>query len=51
MMLIREARVEDIDQLLNIEEYCYDTPWPREVFEEEVGNGDLGMDLWPRMKE
>ncbi len=42
-MLVREARVEDIDQLLNIEEYCYDTPWPREAFEEEVGNGDQGM--------
>ncbi len=42
-MLVREARVEDIDQLLNIEEYCYDTPWPREAFEEEVGNGDRGM--------
>ena len=44
-MLIREAHVEDIDQLLAIEEYCYDNPWPRETFEEEIGNGDVGLGL------
>ncbi len=44
-MLIRKAQVEDISQLLDIEHYCYDNPWPREAFEEEIGNGDLGIGL------
>ncbi len=44
-MLIREAHVEDIDQLLAIEEYCYDNPWPREAFEEEIDNGDVAIGM------
>lgn len=44
-MLIREAHVEDISQLLDIEHYCYDNPWPREAFEEEIGNGDVGIGM------
>ena len=44
-MLIREAHVEDINQLLDIEHYCYDDPWPREAFEEEIGNGVAGIGM------
>lgn len=44
-MLIREAHVEDISQLLDIEHYCYDDPWPREAFEEEIGNGVAGIGM------
>ena len=44
-MLIREAHVEDINQLLDIEHYCYDDPWPREAFEEEIGNGIAGIGM------
>ncbi len=44
-MLIREAHVEDISQLLDIEHYCYDDPWPREAFEEEIGNGIAGIGM------
>ncbi|UCD39222.1 MAG: ribosomal protein S18-alanine N-acetyltransferase [Fidelibacterota bacterium] len=42
-MLIRRAHDEDIDQLMAIEELCYDHPWPREAFEEEIAQGDVGM--------
>lgn len=42
-MLIREAQVSDIDQMLAIEDYCYDNPWPREAFEEEVENSAQGI--------
>lgn len=44
-MLIRQAHVEDISQLLDIEHYCYDDPWPREAFEEEIGNGIAGIGM------
>ena len=44
-MLVREAHVEDINQLLDIEHYCYDDPWPREAFEEEIGNGIAGIGM------
>lgn len=44
-MLIRQAHVEDINQLLDIEHYCYDDPWPREAFEEEIGNGIAGIGM------
>ncbi|MCH7938386.1 MAG: ribosomal protein S18-alanine N-acetyltransferase [Candidatus Marinimicrobia bacterium] len=44
-MLIRQAHVEDISQLLDIEHYCYDDPWPREAFEEEIGNGVAGIGM------
>jgi len=39
-MLIREAHNQDIDQLVAIEELCYDQPWPREAFEEEIERDD-----------
>ncbi|UCH63799.1 MAG: ribosomal protein S18-alanine N-acetyltransferase [Fidelibacterota bacterium] len=39
-MLIREAYNQDIDQLVAIEELCYDQPWPREAFEEEIERDD-----------
>jgi ribosomal-protein-alanine N-acetyltransferase len=42
-MLIRDATAEDINQILEIEEYCYDNPWPREAFEEEIENQELGI--------
>ncbi len=42
-MLIREAIPEDMDQILEIEDYCYDNPWPREAFEEEIENHELGI--------
>ncbi len=42
-MMIREAHGQDIDQMVSIEEYCYDTPWPREAFEEEIDNAELGI--------
>lgn len=44
-MLIRDAHVQDIDQLLAIEELCYDHPWPREAFEEEIERGDVGVGI------
>ena len=44
-MLVREANGQDIDQLLAIEELCYDNPWPREAFEEEVTQADLGVGI------
>ena len=42
-MLIRDATAEDINQILEIEEYCYDNPWPREAFEEELENHEFGL--------
>jgi len=44
-MLIREAHNQDIDQLVAIEEFCYDHPWPREAFEEEIERDDVGISL------
>lgn len=44
-MLIREAHNQDIDQLIAIEELCYDHPWPREAFEEEIERDDVGISL------
>lgn len=44
-MLIRDAHVQDIDQLLAIEELCYDHPWPKEAFEEEIERGDVGFGI------
>ncbi len=44
-MLIREAHNQDIDQLVTIEELCYDQPWPREAFEEEVEREDVGVGM------
>ncbi len=44
-MLIREAHNQDINQLVAIEELCYDQPWPREAFEEEVEREDVGIGL------
>ena len=44
-MLIREASSQDIDQLVAIEELCYDSPWLREAFEEEIERGDVGIGL------
>ncbi|MFC1543059.1 ribosomal protein S18-alanine N-acetyltransferase, partial [Candidatus Neomarinimicrobiota bacterium] len=44
-MLIREAHLEDIDQLILIEELCYDHPWPRESFEEEIERNDVGVGM------
>ena len=44
-MFIRDAQVQDIDQLLAIEELCYDHPWPREAFEEEIERGDVGVGI------
>lgn len=44
-MLIREAHNQDIDQLVAIEELCYDHPWPREAFEEEIERDDVGISL------
>ncbi len=42
-MLIREAHNQDIDHLVAIEELCYDNPWPREAFEEEIEREDVGI--------
>ena len=44
-MLIREAHNQDIEQLIAIEELCYEHPWPREAFEEEIERGDVGIGL------
>lgn len=44
-MLIREAHNQDIDQLIAIEELCYDHPWSREAFEEEIERDDVGISL------
>lgn len=44
-MLIREAHNQDIDQLIAIEELCYDHPWPREAFEEAIERDDVGISL------
>ena len=44
-MLIREAHEQDIDQIVNIEEMCYDLPWPRETVEEEIDQGDVGIGM------
>ena len=44
-MLVRNAHVVDIDQLLTIEEMCYEHPWPREAFEEEIENGEVGVGM------
>jgi len=44
-MLIREAHNQDIEQLIAIEELCYDHPWPREAFEEEIEREDVGVGL------
>ena len=44
-MLIREAHKQDIDQLVAIEELCYDNPWPREAFEEEIEREDVGIGI------
>lgn len=45
-MLIREAQNQDIDQLVAIEELCYDQPWLREAFEEEIErNDDVGVGI------
>lgn len=42
-MMVREAMVQDIDQMVSIEEYCYDTPWSREAFESEIENSEQGI--------
>lgn len=42
-MLIRDATAEDMNQILEIEDYCYENPWPREAFEEEIENHELGI--------
>ena len=44
-MLIREAQNQDIDQLIAIEELCYNHPWPREAFEEEIERDDVGFGI------
>ncbi len=44
-MLLREAHNQDIDQLIAIEELCYDHPWPREAFEEAIERDDVGISL------
>ena len=44
-MLIREAHEQDIDQMMNIEELCYDHPWPREAFEQEIEQDDVGYGM------
>ncbi|MCK4578394.1 MAG: ribosomal protein S18-alanine N-acetyltransferase [Candidatus Marinimicrobia bacterium] len=44
-MLIRNAHIDDIDQLISIEEYCYSIPWSRESFEEELTDNELGIGL------
>jgi ribosomal-protein-alanine N-acetyltransferase len=44
-MLIREAQDQDIDQLMTIEELCYEHPWPREAFEEEIEQADIGAGI------
>ena len=44
-MLIREAHNQDIDQLVAIEELCYDQPWSREAFEEEIEREDVGIGM------
>lgn len=33
---IRPMKVEDIDEVLNIEKLCFSTPWSREAFKAEV---------------
>ena len=42
-MMIREAHEEDIDQMVSIEEYCYETPWPREAFDADINDSELGI--------
>ncbi|MFC1481525.1 ribosomal protein S18-alanine N-acetyltransferase [Candidatus Neomarinimicrobiota bacterium] len=32
-----------MNQILDIEDYCYENPWPREAFEEEIENQELGI--------
>ena len=44
-MLLREAHNEDIDQLMAIEEMCYDHPWPREAFSEEIEQDEVGAGI------
>ena len=44
-MLVREAHDQDIDQMMAIEELCYENPWPREAFEEEIEQADIGAGI------
>lgn len=44
-MLIREAQETDIGSLMNIEELCFENPWPEEAFAEEIQNGDEAIGI------
>ncbi|MDL2280404.1 ribosomal protein S18-alanine N-acetyltransferase [Selenomonadales bacterium OttesenSCG-928-I06] len=42
---VREIRIEDIEDILEIENACFETPWHRETFEEEILRNELAYYL------
>ena len=44
-MLIRDALEKDIDDLMAIEELCYDHPWPQEAFAQEIEQEEIGIGM------
>lgn len=40
-IVIREANIDDLDSILEIEEKCFTNPWSREAFELEICNNLL----------
>ncbi len=37
---VRRMTIEDIDRILEIEAMCFDSPWPRVAFENDLENKD-----------
>ena len=44
-MKVREIRIEDIEDILEIEKACFKIPWSREAFEEEILRNELAYYL------
>jgi len=41
--MIARATAHDLDRILEIEAACFDDPWPRQSFEEELGNDNARL--------
>lgn len=39
--MIELMKIDDLDQVLEIEEACFEDPWPRKYFEDELNKNDL----------
>lgn len=40
-IIIRDMKVEDLDQVMILEKLCFSTPWSKEAFESEILKNDL----------